>query len=150
MRMGLNSISALDVLNNLELKTLTDIFRLFGEEKEAFNIAKHIKTKRNKPFSSVPELINIIKKSKKRNFKKKINISTQVFQAIRIFVNKENSELMDGLIKASKVLKENGKIIVVTFHSIEDKIIKFFFSNFSSNKSKVLDIIQIMIKKKFF
>ena len=137
MRMGLNSISALDVLNNLELKTLTDIFRLFGEEKEAFNIASNIvKQRANKPFSSVPELIDIIKKSKKRNFKKKINISTQVFQAIRIFVNRENSELVDGLIAASKVLKENGKIIVVTFHSIEDKIAKFFFSNYSSNKSR--------------
>ena len=77
-----------------------------------------------------------MKKVKKKILKKKINISTQAFQAIRIFVNKEITELIEGLINASKLLKEGGIIIVVTFHSIEDKIVKFFFRNFSSNQSR--------------
>ena len=138
MQMGLNSISAQEVLNNLGLKTLSDIFKFFGEEKEAFSIASNIiKQRKNRPITSVEDLVNIIRRSKKRNFKKKINISTQTFQAIRIFVNKEIFELIEGLIHAAKILKKGGKIIVVTFHSIEDKIVKFFFTNFSENKSRV-------------
>ena len=137
MRMGLNSISAKDVLNNFDLKTLKDIFKLLGEEQEGSRIASNIvKERKKKPILSIPDLVNIIEKSKKRDFKKKINISTKAFQAIRIFVNKEISELIEGLIKATKLLKTNGKIIVVTFHSIEDKIVKYFFTNFSGNKSR--------------
>ena len=74
--------------------------------------------------------------SKRKNFKKKIDESTKTFQAIRIFVNKEISELIDGIIKATKVLKPGGKLVVVSFHSIEDKIVKFFFKNFSKNRSR--------------
>ena len=137
MRMGLNSISAIDVINNYDFQTLKDIFNLLGEEQEGFHIASNIvKARKQKPIVNIPELVNIIKKSKKKNFKKKINISTKTFQAIRIFVNKEISELIEGLIEATKVLKKNGKIIVVSFHSIEDKIVKYFFTNFSTNKSR--------------
>ena len=137
MRMGLNSISARDVVNNFDIKTLKDIFKLLGEEHEGFRIASNIvKERQKKSILSIPDLVNIIKKSKKRNFKKKINISTKTFQAIRIFVNKEISELIEGLIKATQILKKNGKIIVISFHSIEDKIVKYFFTNFSRNKSR--------------
>ena len=55
---------------------------------------------------------------------------------MRIFVNKEISELINGIINATKILKPGGKILIVSFHSIEDKIIKYFFRNFSKNKSK--------------
>ena len=138
MCMGVNSITALEVINNLSLKTLGDILRLFGEEKEFSRIAKNIINQRKeKPIITVPDLIKIIKKSKKRDFGKKINISTKSFQAIRIFVNKEISELIYGLTEATKLLKSGGKIIVISFHSIEDKIVKFFFTNFSSNKPQV-------------
>ena len=137
MRMGLNSISAQEVINKAEKKTLIDILRFFGEEKDAYKIALEIiKQRKNKIIKSTPELVEIIKKSKRKNFKKKINLSTQVFQALRIFVNKEVTELIKGLISATQFLKKGGKIIVITFHSIEDKIVKFFFTNFSSNKSK--------------
>ena len=81
-------------------------------------------------------MVNIVRRSKRRDFKKKINTSTQTFQAIRIFVNKEIFELIEGLINATKLLKKGGKIIVITFHSIEDKIVKFFFTNFSGNKAR--------------
>jgi 16S rRNA (cytosine1402-N4)-methyltransferase len=137
MRMGLNCLSAYEVINNFDLKTLNNILRFFGEEKDSLRIAKNIiRERKKKLISSIPELVAIIKKSKKREFKKKINIATKTFQAIRIFVNKEISELIEGLIHATKLLKTGGTIIIVSFHSIEDKIIKFFFNNYSKNKSK--------------
>jgi 16S rRNA (cytosine1402-N4)-methyltransferase len=79
-------------------------------------------------------LVDLIEKTKrKKNFK--IHSATKVFQALRIFVNKEISELIYGLISASKVLKKDGVLAVVTFHSLEDKIVKYFFKNLSENKS---------------
>ena len=80
-------------------------------------------------------MVKIIEKSKKKNFSKKINPSTKTFQALRIFVNKEITELITGIISATKLLKPGGKILIVSFHSIEDKIVKYFFSNFSENRS---------------
>ena len=137
MRMGLNENSAKDVLNNLDAKTLSSIFKLLGEEKESSRISRNIvKERQQSPIKTIPDLIRIIKKSKIKKYKKKINLSTQVFQALRIFVNKEVTELIKGLINATQFLKKGGKIIVISFHSIEDKIVKFFFTNFSSNKSK--------------
>ena len=69
----------------------------------------------------------------KKNFK--THSATKVFQALRIFVNKEISELIYGLISATKVLKKDGVLAVVTFHSLEDKIVKYFFKSLSENKS---------------
>ena len=66
---------------------------------------------------------------------KKTHSATKVFQALRIFVNKEISELIYGLINAAKVVKKDGIIAVVTFHSLEDKIVKYFFKSLSENKS---------------
>ena len=79
-------------------------------------------------------MVEIIEKSKKK-FSKKINPSTKTFQALRIFVNKEITELINGITKATKLLKPGGKILIISFHSIEDKIVKYFFSNFSKNRS---------------
>ena len=78
---------------------------------------------------------------KKRNNKKKNNLSkinpcTKTFQALRIFVNKEITELIYGIINATKKLKPGGKILIISFHSIEDRIVKYFFTNFSKNKSR--------------
>ena len=69
----------------------------------------------------------------KKNYK--IHSATKVFQALRIFVNKEISELIYGLISAAKIIKKDGIIVVVTFHSLEDKIVKYFFKSLSENKS---------------
>ena len=138
MRMGINSISAQDVLNNCNPITLKKILKYFGDEKDSSRIVKNIIREREKsPILSVPQLVEIIKKSKKKNFKKKINICTQTFQAIRIFVNKEISELIYGLINATKFLKTGGKLIVISFHSLEDRIVKFYFNNYSKNQSNV-------------
>ena len=137
MTMGLTDKSAQYVINNLSESQLMSIIRILGEEKDAKRIARNIaKARIEKEITRVDELVNIIERSKKKNFTTKINPSTKTFQALRIFVNKETTELINGIIKASQILKPGGKILVVSFHSIEDKIIKYFFKNFSKNRSK--------------
>ena len=137
MSMGLSNISAQDVVNNLCESQLKLIIKTLGEEKEASKIAKNIALARSKKkITRVDELVKIIEKSKSKSFSSKINPSTKTFQALRIFVNKEISELVNGIVNATKLLKPGGKILIISFHSIEDKIVKFFFSRFSKNKSK--------------
>ncbi len=134
MCLGLNSYSAEDAINTLDEKQLEKIFKFFGDEKEGKYIAKKIVKERLINKIDTKTLIKIIDKSKKRkNFK--VHNATKVFQALRIFVNKEISELILGLINATKVLKKGGILGVVTFHSIEDKIVKYFFKSLSENKS---------------
>ncbi len=136
MTMGLTNISAQEVINNLSELQLKIIIKIFGEEKDASQIAKNIiKARSKKKITRVDELVEIIKKSKK-NSSGKINPCTKTFQALRIFVNKEISELINGIINATKFLNPGGKILIVSFHSIEDKIAKYFFRSFSKNKSK--------------
>jgi 16S rRNA (cytosine1402-N4)-methyltransferase len=134
MQLGLNNYSAQDAINKLEQKELENIFKFFGDEKEGKYIARNIIKERLKNKIDTKALVEIINKSKKRkNFK--VHNATKVFQALRIFVNKEISELIYGLINATKVLKKDGIIGVVTFHSLEDKIVKYFFKSLSENKS---------------
>ena len=137
MMMGLNEISALEVVNNLSEKNLKLIIKILGDEKEASKIAKNIVKYRNiKKINNTSELVKIIEESKKKNYTSKINPCTKTFQAIRIFVNKEITELVNGIINATKKLKPGGKILIISFHSLEDKIIKYFFTNFSKNQSR--------------
>ena len=137
MTMGLNGVSALDAINNLSEEDLKLVIKILGDEKEATRIAKNIVKYRNiKKITNTSDLAKIIEKSKRKNFSHKINPCTKTFQAIRIFVNKEITELINGIINATKLLKPGGKILVVSFHSLEDRIIKYFFSNFSKNKSR--------------
>ena len=136
MSMGLSNTSAEEVVNNFSEKKLKSIFKILGEEKDASRIARNIiKSRLKKKISKVDQLVEIIEKSKKKNYIKKINPSTKTFQALRIFVNKEITELIDGIINATKILKPGGKILIISFHSIEDRIVKYFFSNFSSSRS---------------
>ena len=137
MSMGLSTTSAEEVVNNFSEQKLKSIIKILGEEKEASRIAKNIiKTRQIKKITKVDQLVAIIEKSKKKNYANKINPSTKTFQALRIFVNKEITELIEGVINATKILKPGGKILIVSFHSIEDKIVKYFFSNFSLSRSK--------------
>ena len=136
MQMGLSEISAEDVINTADEKNLRLIIKILGEEKEANRITRNIiKARETKKIDTVTELVRIIESSKKKNYNKKINVCTKTFQALRIFVNKETTELIEGLIKASQLIKSGGKIVTISFHSIEDKIIKYYFTNYSSNKS---------------
>ena len=136
MNMGLSAISAEKVLNNCEETSLKLIIKVLGEEQEASKIVKNIiRARKIKKITRVSELVEIIEKSKKKNYSKKINVCTKTFQALRIFVNKETTELIEGIIQATKLVKSGGKIIIISFHSIEDKIIKFYFKNYSKNKA---------------
>ena len=134
MTMGLNEISALDAINNLEEIDLKLVIKILGDEKEASRIAKNIV--KHRKIKNTNELVKIIEKSKKKNYSSKINPCTKTFQALRIFVNKEITELINGIINATKKLKPGGKILIISFHSIEDRIVKYFFTNFSKNKSR--------------
>ena len=134
MRMGLNEFSAKETVNKLDGKSLVKIFKSFGDERDAKLIVKNILKERLLKEIDTPHLVKIIEKSKKGNYKK-IHTSTKVFQALRIFVNKEISELIYGMIHAAKILKKDGILVVVTFHSLEDKIVKYFFRSLSEHKS---------------
>jgi len=137
MTMGLNEISALDVINNLNETDLKLVIKILGNEKEATKIAKSIVNRRNiKKIENTNELVDIIEKSKKKNYSNKINPCTKTFQALRIFVNKEVTELIKGVINATRKLKPGGKLLIISFHSIEDRIVKYFFTNFSKNRSR--------------
>ena len=134
MQMGLNNYSAEDAINQLDEKELDKIFKFFGDEKESKFISRNIVKERSKKRIDTQTLVEIIDKTKrKKNFK--VHSATKVFQALRILVNKEISELIFGLINAAKVLKKDGILAVVTFHSLEDKIVKYFLKSLSENKS---------------
>ena len=134
MQMGLNDFSAKEAINKLDEKDLVKIFKFFGEEKSAKKIASSVVKQRSINKIDTKSLVELIEKTKKKkNFK--IHSATKVFQALRIFVNKEITELIYGLIAAAKVLKKDGILAVVTFHSLEDKIVKHFFKSLSEKKS---------------
>ncbi|MDC1033245.1 16S rRNA (cytosine(1402)-N(4))-methyltransferase RsmH [Candidatus Pelagibacter sp.] len=134
MKMGLNDFSANEVINKLEDKDLEKILKYFGDEKEAKFISKNIVKERLSKKIDTQNLVRIIESSKrKKNYR--VNSATKSFQALRIFVNKEISELIYGLIHSVKILKKDGVLAVVTFHSLEDKIVKYFFKSLSENKS---------------
>jgi len=144
MQMGINKYSAYEVVNILDKKKLENIIKTLGEEKDGKLIAKKIVNYRKiQPIKTPEELSNIIKEAKKKygNFSK--NPATQTFQAIRMFVNQELTELILGLMEASKLLANDGILIVVSFHSLEDKIVKYFFnlySNLKKNPSRYLPL----------
>ena len=134
MMMGLNDFSAEEAVNNLKDKELENILKYFGDEKDAKFISRNIVKERLSKKLDTQELVKIIEKSKrKKNYK--IHSATKTFQALRIFVNKEISELIYGLINSVKILKKNGVLAVVTFHSLEDKIVKHLFKSLSEHKS---------------
>ena len=148
MKMGLNNYSAEDVINKLDEKELEKIFKFFGDEKESKYIARNIVKERIKNKIDTQTLVKIIDKTKrKKNFK--VHSATKVFQALRILVNKEISELIFGLINAAKVLKKDGILAVVTFHSLEDRIAKISFKEEVSFIEKKIPLIDDEPMKEF-
>ena len=134
MMMGLNDFSAKDVINKLEDKELEKILKYFGDENDAKLISNNIVKQRLLKELNTQDLVKIIEQSKrKKNYK--VHSATKTFQALRIFVNKEVSELIHGLINSVKILKKDGILAIVTFHSLEDKIVKYFFKSLSEHKS---------------
>ena len=144
MQMGINKYSAYDVVNTLDKKNLTSIIKILGDEKDGKIIAnKIVKYRNKKPIKTSEELTFIINDAKKNYNKYKKNPATKTFQAIRIFVNQELTELILGLFAAAQLLTSGGIIVVISFHSLEDRIIKNFFklySNLNKNPSRYLPL----------
>jgi len=137
MRMGASDKKAYDIINNYEEKNLADIIYQYGEERYSRVIAKEIvKNRKIKFISDTIELSNIIKKClpKKNQLKNKIHPATKTFQAIRIYVNDELNELKKSLEKTLKILNKDGLILVVSFQSLEDRIVKDFFNHNSGKR----------------
>ncbi len=130
MRMSASGVSAADVVNRAKVADLIRIFHYLGEEDQAPRIAHAIEKKRvEKPFETTRELAGLIELVTPRKMKDKIHPATRVFQALRIFVNDELGELAQALFAAERALKPGGRLVVVTFHSLEDRIVKKFFSD---------------------
>ena len=134
MRMGINDFSANEIISNMGENNLAKVFKVFGDEKYSKKIAKKIVEKRKDKTIKTEDLVQIIDNVKKYQ-KTKIHNSTKVFQALRILVNKEISELINGLINSFNLIPIGGIIAVVSFHSIEDKIVKFFFKHYSEQRN---------------
>ena len=148
MRLGKNFFSADDVINKMSYENLNKVFKFFGDEQKSKIIAKNIIKQRSKKKILSEDLVNIIERAKKKH--SKINKSTKVFQSLRILVNNEISQLIFGLINSFKLLPVGGILAVVTFHSLEDKIVKFFFKNYSEKKKTSRYLPELKDNKKIF
>ena len=129
MRMGRSGRSAAEILRDEDEATIADILFHFGEERAARRIARAIVADREtKPFTSTLELAGIIARVAPARRGELTHPATRAFQALRIAVNDELGELVRGLCAAERLLKPGGRLAVVTFHSLEDRIVKQFFA----------------------
>jgi 16S rRNA (cytosine1402-N4)-methyltransferase len=129
MRMGGSGRSAADILRDEDEATIADILFHFGEERAARRIARAIVADREtKPFTSTLELAGMIARVAPARRGELTHPATRAFQALRIAVNDELGELARGLFAAELLLKPGGRLVVVTFHSLEDRIVKQFFA----------------------
>ena len=138
MRLGINKINAYEVINKYEKKDLERIFKEYGEIKNYSKLAEIIIKERNKKnIETAKELENIIfhnsDKSKKYG---KINPSTLIFQAIRIEVNDELNILKKSIENIKNILKKYGVVVIISYHSLEDRIVKRFFKDNEKTKNK--------------
>jgi len=129
-----SNFSAYNVVNEYSEDELREIFLKFGEEKYSFNIARNIVlSRKTKPIETTGQLNEIIEKSIpiKERFSKRGHPSKRIFQAIRIEVNSELSNLQKAIDEGFEVLKPGGRMVIISYHSLEDRIVKNKFSNFS-------------------
>ncbi len=121
--------SAADVVNTYEARDLAQIFKVLGEERQAKRIANAIVRRReDEPFTRTADLADVVARTIGGK-PQRIHPATRVFQALRIYVNDELGELARGLIAAEKLLAEGGRLAVVSFHSLEDRVVKRFFAS---------------------
>ncbi|GAA6761702.1 MULTISPECIES: 16S rRNA (cytosine(1402)-N(4))-methyltransferase RsmH [Thermus] len=125
MRMGLEGPTAMEVVNTFPLEELYRILRDLGEEKQAYRIAKAIVEARKKaPIRTTTQLAEVVQRAV--GFRKAGHPARKTFQALRIYVNDELGALEDFLHQAKKALKPGGRLVVITFHSLEDRLVKRF------------------------
>lgn len=141
MRMSCSGITAADIVNNTPEKELADIIYQYGEERKSRQIASKIaEYRKNKSIETTTELAEIIYSVIHRS-PNAIDPATRTFQALRIAVNEELDELKNGLSSAVELLRPKGRIVVVSFHSLEDRIVKNFFrdkSGYNTNVSRYM------------
>jgi len=131
MRMSLSGMSAADVVNSADERTLSQIIARFGEEKNARRIAKAIIAAR--PVTGTAQLAQIVSEAQgPAALRHAIHPATRTFQALRIHVNDELGELERGLEAALDILKPQGRLVVVSFHSLEDRMVKRFLTERST------------------
>lgn len=127
MRMGQTGPSAKDVVNHLAAQDLTAIIRQLGEERQAKRIANFIVAlRKEKAFETTSDLADCVERAVGGRRGKKTHPATLTFQAIRMYVNDELGELARGLAAAERLLRTGGRLVVVTFHSLEDRLVKQF------------------------
>ena len=137
MRMSQAGQSAADLVNTLSEEELADTLFSYGEERASRRIAKAIVTRRRiQPFERTLDLADVLQRVLPRPKPGQSHPATRSFQALRIAVNNEFQELFDGLHAAEKALLPNGLLIVVTFHSLEDRMVKRFFQARSGRSSR--------------
>lgn len=130
-----SSLDAYEVVNNYSYEKLVDIFYKYGEEKYAASIAKGII--KNRPITTTLELVEVIKQSVPEKYKRDKHPARKVFQAIRIEVNDELNVFEKSLKDALELINIGGRICVITFHSLEDKICKNIFKSVSEIDSNI-------------
>ena len=129
MRMGADGSTAADLVNEAEAGQLARIFRDYGEDRQARRIADAIVRRRaEQPFVRTLDLAAVVERALGGRRGAKTHPATRVFQALRIAVNAELEELEQGLAAAERVLKAGGRLAVVSFHSLEDRIVKTFLT----------------------
>ena len=129
MRMGADGPTAADIVNTAEPAELARIFYVYGEERQSRRVASFIARRRaERPFSRTLDLAEVIERALGGRRGAKVHPATRSFQGLRIAVNEELSELEAGLAAAEHALNDGGRLCVVTFHSLEDRIVKSFFA----------------------
>jgi len=133
------SIPAKDLINVLTKGELYELFSKLGEESNAWRISELIVSARKvKPIETTLDLVEIIKQAKPQRLSK-INPATQVFQALRIAINDEINALKDGLPKALGLLENRGRLITISFHSLDDRVVKQSFVRFKNeNRGEII------------
>jgi 16S rRNA (cytosine1402-N4)-methyltransferase len=151
MRMAQKGLSAADVVNSFKSSDLARIFNFLGEDRHAGRIARMIESRRQKrSFERTLDLADAIETHVGRKPGDKIHPATRVFQALRIFVNDELGELAKALVAAERILKPGGRLVVVSFHSLEDRIVKRFIADRSEQPAGSRHLPQTQVKEPTF
>lgn len=133
------SLTAAIVVNTYDFKALVNIFKEYGDEKYSISIANNII--KNRPINTTFELVDVIKKSKPaKGLRKEGHPAKQVFQALRIEVNNELNVLKDALVQITSLLAPKGRLLIITFHSGEDRIVKTIFRDLTTTEGNRLNL----------
>lgn len=129
-------LTAFEIVNSWDEENITSIISGYGEEQFAYRIAKAIvKSRKMKPINTTHELVDIILSATPSFYhRKKIHPATKTFQALRITVNDEIGSLKKGISKSFNILKKEGRLAVISFHSLEDRVVKNLFKEFEDGK----------------